>query len=126
MEVDEDDPRSLHVLARSPGGEVIAAGRMTPAGQIGRMAVLGDWRDRGVGSALLQLLLEQARTRGMPEVRLHAQADATDFYLRHGFEIGGEDFMEAGILHRPMRMAVDAFPGPPRPAPAPRPVAKVL
>jgi len=126
MELDEDDPRSVHAMARALDGTVIAAGRLTPAGQIGRMAVLKDWRDRGVGSALLQLLLEQARTRGMSEVRLHAQADATDFYLKHGFEIGGEDFMEAGILHRPMRMAVDAFLGPPRPAPAPRPVAKVL
>jgi predicted GNAT family N-acyltransferase len=126
MEVDEDDPRSLHVLARAPDGTVIAAGRLTPAGQIGRMAVLKDWRDRGVGSALLQLLLEQARTRGMKEVRLHAQADATGFYLKHGFETAGDDFMEAGILHRPMRIEIAPLPAPPRPQPAPRPEAKVL
>lgn len=126
MELDDDDPRSLHVMARALDGAVIAAGRLTPAGQIGRMAVLKDWRERGVGSALLQLLLEQARTRGMPEVRLHAQANATDFYLKHGFEIAGEEFMEAGIAHRPMRMAVSAFQAPLRPPPAPRPVAKVL
>jgi len=126
MEQDEDDPRSLHVLARAPDGTAIAAGRLTPAGQIGRMAVLRDWRGRGVGSALLHLLLEQARTRGMPGVRLHAQADATGFYLKHGFEVSGEDFMEAGILHRPMRMAIPALAGPPRPPPLPRPEAKVL
>ena len=126
MELDEDDPRSVHVLARAPEGTVIGAGRLTPAGQIGRMAVLRDWRDRGVGSALLRLLLEQARTRGMAEVNLHAQADATDFYLKHGFEITGEDFMEAGILHRPMRMAIAAFAEPQRPGPPPRPVSRVL
>lgn len=126
MELDEDDPRSIHVMAHAPDGTVVAAGRLTPAGQIGRMAVVKDWRDRGVGSALLRLLLEQARTRGMAEVNLHAQADATDFYLKHGFEIAGEDFMEAGILHRPMRKAIAAFPDPPRPAPPPRPEARVL
>ncbi|HET9835900.1 MAG TPA: GNAT family N-acetyltransferase [Rhodanobacteraceae bacterium] len=126
MELDDDDPRSVHVMARAPDGTVIAAGRLTPTGQIGRMAVLRDWRKRGVGSALLQLLLEQARTRGMGEVLLHAQADATDFYLKHGFEISGEDFMEAGILHRPMRMAIAAFHEPRRPVPPPRPVARVL
>ena len=126
MELDEEDPRSLHALARAPDGTVIGAARMTPSGQIGRMAVLKEWRNRSVGSALLQLLLEQARTRGMAEVRLHAQADATDFYLKHGFEIAGEDFMEAGILHRPMRLAITAFAEPPRPAPAPRPTAKIL
>jgi predicted GNAT family N-acyltransferase len=126
MELDDDDPRSVHVMARALDGTVIAAGRLTPSGQIGRMAVLKDWRDRGVGSALLQLLLEQARTRGMPEVRLHAQAAATDFYAKHGFEIAGEEFMEAGIAHRPMRMAIAAFAGPPRPPPLPRPESKVL
>jgi predicted GNAT family N-acyltransferase len=126
MELDEDDPRSLHVLARALDGTVIAAGRLTPAGQIGRMAVQKEWRKRGVGSALLHLLLEQARTRGMGEVRLHAQADATDFYRAHGFETAGEDFMEAGILHRPMRATVAAFAGPPRPPPPERPVARVL
>ena len=126
MELDEDDPRSLHVMARALDGTVVGAGRLTPAGQIGRMAVLKDWRDRGVGSALLQLLLEQARTRGMPELRLHAQAGATDFYLKHGFEIAGEEFMEAGIAHRPIRIGVDAVGAPPRPALAPRPVAQVL
>jgi predicted GNAT family N-acyltransferase len=126
MELDEDDPRSVHVLARAPDGTVIAAGRLTPAGQIGRMAVLKDWRGRGVGSALVELLLEQARTRGMGEVLLHAQAEATDFYLKHGFEVAGEDFMEAGIPHRPMRRAITAFPEPPRAAPAPRPIARVL
>lgn len=125
MELDEDDPRSLHVLARTLDGEVIGSGRMI-AGKIGRMAVLKEWRGRGVGTALLQLLLEQARTRGIAEVHLHAQADATDFYLKHGFEIAGEDFMEAGILHRPMRMAVSAFAAPIRPTPPPRPVSQVL
>jgi predicted GNAT family N-acyltransferase len=126
MELDEDDPRSVHVLARAPDGTVIAAGRLTPAGQIGRMAVLKDWRGRGVGSALVELLLEQARTREMGEVLLHAQAEATDFYLKHGFEVAGEDFMEAGIPHRPRRRAITAFPEPPRAAPAPRPIARVL
>src|SRR6185437_9609533 len=66
------------------------------------------------------------RTRGMAQVQLHAQVDATDFYLRHGFEIAGEDFMEAGIPHRPMRMTISAFAAPPRAAPPPRPVARVL
>lgn len=139
MEVDEDDPRSVHMLARTLDGAPIGAGRLlteietdtegtvlATSGRIGRMAVLQDWRGRGIGAALLQRLLEHARTRGMAQVQLHAQVDATDFYLRHGFEIAGEDFMEAGIPHRPMRMTISAFAAPPRAAPPPRPVARVL
>src|SRR5579885_2984391 len=54
MEVDEDDPRSLHVLARAADGSAIGTGRLTPDGRIGRMAVLADWRGSGVGAAILR------------------------------------------------------------------------
>ena len=48
MEIDDDDPRSMHVLARAPDGSPIGTGRLTPTGRIGRMAVLADWRGNGV------------------------------------------------------------------------------
>lgn len=126
LELDEDEPRSQHVLARAADGAPIGSGRLSPAGRIGRMAVLADWRARGVGAAMLVVLLEQAGARGLREVHLHAQADATGFYLKHGFEISGEDFMEAGILHRPMRLSLTAVETPPRRAPLPRPAPRAL
>lgn len=106
--------------------EVGQEGPSSTTGSIGRMAVLPDWRGRGVGGAMLAALLERTRARGIGEVRLYAQADATAFYLRHGFEISGEDFMEAGILHRPMRLLLSAAEAPLRPAPPPRPAAREL
>ena len=126
MEVDEDDPRSTHVLARGPDQKPVGTGRLTADGKIGRMAVLPEWRRSGVGASILRLLLEQARARGLREVQLHAQADATGFYLKHGFESDGEEFEEAGIPHRLMRAQLDPLPAPPRPPPAPRPAARVL
>jgi hypothetical protein len=57
---------------------------------------------------------------------LSAQTDATGFYLKHGFEVSGEDFMDAGIPPRPMRRQLDTLTGPPRPPPRPRPPARVL
>lgn len=138
MEIDDDDPRSVHVLARALDDTAIGAGRLlaeidmttegvsSTAGRIGRMAVLRDWRGRGVGAAMLRLLLEQARTRGMAEARLYAQTGAADFYSKHGFGVSGEDFMDAGILHRPMRLPISAAAAPPRPPPKPRPVVRAL
>lgn len=126
MERDDDDPRSMHVLARARDGVPIGTGRLAPHGQIGRIAVLPDWRGNGVGAALLRTLLDQARARGLPEVHLHAQTDATDFYVKHGFAASGEDFMEAGIPHRPMRLLLDAMPEPPRKPPPARPPARAL
>jgi predicted GNAT family N-acyltransferase len=101
LEWDEFDPVSQHVLAWS-GERAIGTGRLLPDGHIGRMAVLGEWRGRGVGSALLTALMEVARTSGLSRVELNAQLHAMPFYERHGFRAEGEEFLDAGILHRRM------------------------
>ncbi len=103
LEIDALDPLSVHVLARSADGTPVGAGRLTPDGRIGRMAVLADWRGHGVGQALLLALVEAARTRGWQEVTLHAQLPARVFYARQGFLPHGEVFEEAGIAHQHMR-----------------------
>lgn len=113
-EWDADDPHSRHVLARDAQRRPIGSGRLTPDGKIGRLAVLPEWRDRGVGQTLLQALLDQARERGLPEVRLHAQVSAVGFYERTGFEPYGERFIEAGIEHQGMKRAIAPFPAVPR------------
>lgn len=103
MERDALDPQCVHVIARTPEGIAIGTGRLTPDHRIGRMAVLREWRGKGVGDAMLLALIEQARERGWREVGLNAQASAITFYTRHGFLPHGERFMEAGIEHLAMR-----------------------
>ena len=103
LEWDELDPLCIHVIARDAAGRPIGTGRLTPERKIGRMAVLPDWRGRGVGDALLLALIEQAAQRRWPELRLHAQVSALGFYAKHGFVPYGERFMEAGIEHQSMR-----------------------
>ena len=107
IEHDALDPACFHVLAEDAGGHAIGTGRLTPERRIGRMAVLRDWRGRGVGAALLHGLLREARARGWNEVALHAQVDAIPFYRRHGFVACGERFEEAGIAHQSMRLRFD-------------------
>ena len=101
MEWDEFDAHSRHVLAVANGVSV-GTGRLLPDGHIGRLAVLRKWRRKGVGSALLMGLLDEARRRGLSRVLLNAQIQALPFYLRHGFHAEGEDFLDAGIAHRRM------------------------
>lgn len=102
LEWDDIDAHCHHVLALAADGTEIGTGRLTPEGRIGRMAVLRDWRDRGVGSAILQDLLLQARLAGHATVRLHAQTHALAFYARYGFTATGAEFQEANIPHRAM------------------------
>lgn len=104
LERDAEDPGCTHVLARDESGRAVGAGRISTTGRIGRMAVLRGWRGRGVGVAMLEALLGQARARTLAEATLHAQASAIGFYSRHGFVAVGERFQEAGIEHQAMRM----------------------
>lgn len=103
IELDEHDAQSMHALARLQGGEVVATGRLLPDGHIGRMAVLREWRGRGIGGELLEGLVGEARRRGLREAVLSAQSHAIAFYLLHGFRPEGAEYVEAGIPHRLMR-----------------------
>jgi predicted GNAT family N-acyltransferase len=102
IELDEMDERSVHALAFEEG-KAVATGRLLPDGHIGRMAVLKEWRGRGIGSEVLRALVEKARQRGDREVVLSAQVHAAPFYRAHGFMEEGPEYLEAGIPHRDMR-----------------------
>ncbi|MCE7031255.1 GNAT family N-acetyltransferase [Lysobacter sp. GX 14042] len=108
LEWDELDPLSQHVLALDAEGRPVGTGRLTPKRTIGRMAVLREWRGRGVGEALLGALVERARQSGWPDVTLAAQTHATGFYARAGFLPEGGHFDDAGIDHLLMRRSFHA------------------
>jgi len=103
LEWDGLDPGCVQAVAESEECDVIGTGRLHPSGKIGRMAVLREWRGAGVGAGLLRVLMDEARSRGMEEVYLHAQTRVLGFYERFGFVAEGEEFEEADIPHRAMR-----------------------
>jgi predicted GNAT family N-acyltransferase len=47
--------------------------------------------------------MEEARRRGHREAVLSAQTHAIEFYRRHGYEIAGSEYLDAGIPHIDMR-----------------------
>jgi predicted GNAT family N-acyltransferase len=103
IELDEMDEASLHAIAFDEAGKAIGTGRLLPEGKVGRMAVVREWRRRGVGADILEALLAEARRRGFAEVHLSAQLQAAEFYRAHGFVAEGKVYEEAGILHQAMR-----------------------
>ncbi len=105
IELDERDASCVHALARL-GGRAVGTGRLLPDAHIGRMAVLRECRGTGVGSGILERLVEAARRRGDREVVLSAQVHAMPFYARHGFSPLGAVYQEAGIPHQDMRKAL--------------------
>lgn len=103
LEWDGLDADCRHVLASNAAGEAIGCGRITLDAHIGRMAVLKAWRGKGVGSAILLTLLDDARERHLAEVELSAQVQAVPFYRRFGFIEEGGIYMDAGMPHITMR-----------------------
>lgn len=98
-EEDDLDPIAMHALVYEGQTTPIATGRLTPDGRIGRIAVVGARRRKGLGKKVLHALVDHARTCGLRQVNLHAQVQAKEFYRRFGFLPEGEVFEEAGIAH---------------------------
>ncbi len=99
LEWDAMDKACLHAVAYDEKDRPIGTGRLLPDGHIGRMAVRKAARGTGVGGAIAEALMLQAKQRGDKSVMLSAQIHAEQFYLRHGFLRNGDEFMEAGIPH---------------------------
>lgn len=110
-ELDGLDEAALHLLARAPDTEqVIGTLRLLLTGEkakIGRVAVRGDWRRRGIASRMLTLALLKARERGCRSARLAAQLESTGLYEQAGFNVQSEIFQEAGIEHVWMGMELN-------------------
>ena len=96
-ELDPNDAKHRHFLAFDEPPTPVGCGRLTAQGQIGRMAVLQQYRHQGIGAALLHNIVTAARRRYRPNI-LHKK-DAERFYARHGFIATDENFFEAGISH---------------------------
>jgi predicted GNAT family N-acyltransferase len=100
---------ALHVLSRRAGealgtGRLIYAKKPNETAKIGRVAVSRAARGLGVGRAVMELLHQEARERGIGEVELGAQLHAIPFYEKLGYTAYGDVFLDANIEHRMMRL----------------------
>ncbi|MCU1659570.1 MAG: GCN5-related N-acetyltransferase [Pseudonocardiales bacterium] len=106
----ELDGRDLEPSARlvwaERAGEVLATLRLLfdddGTARIGRVATAASARGNGLAARLMERALQLAGDRS---VVLNAQSYLTDWYARFGFERAGEEFLDDGIPHIPMRRA---------------------
>ena len=104
MEWDGLDESCRHALALSHQGDAIGCGRMSASGHIGRISVLPQWRKQKVGTAIMEALLDYARSHNYSQVDVDAQTYALPFYHSFGFAEQGKEFMDAGLPHIKMTM----------------------
>jgi predicted GNAT family N-acyltransferase len=107
-EYDQHDRQrtTRHYLALVDGQPAGAARwRLTDKGvKLERFAVLDEFRNQGVGQALVQVVLADVRAEvpDAAQVYLHAQLRAIPLYERTGFHKVGDMFEECDIQHYKM------------------------
>ena len=101
-EFDETDAIAWHVVIYN-GDKPLATGRVFPDSpdvyHIGRVAVIKEYRSRGVGRMVMNALEEKAKGLGAKAVTLSAQCQAEGFYTAIGYESTGEYTVEQDCPH---------------------------
>ena len=108
---DGDVPVSTgRIMVSPPVGTIDpGTGQMISHGDyiIGRVATLKSHRGRGLGKAVMEVLIKACAIMGGKRQILHAQLSARGFYEKLGFTPYGEEFDECGIPH----IAMEHFGG---------------
>jgi predicted GNAT family N-acyltransferase len=108
-ELDGRDEEAIHLVASAEGG-VMGTCRLLrgPGGtaRLGRLAVAGHARRRGIGTALVRAAEDEARALGAHRVRLDAHVPAQALYAALGYQVLGQPFVDAGLPHVRMEKAL--------------------
>lgn len=86
-EFDLDDEKAIHVLAFDKDTAVATCRFFKQDGfyLIGRIAVLKEYRGKGIGRDMLDFAERTVGEFGGKEIRIHAQQNAENFYKKLGY-----------------------------------------
>ena len=103
-EFDSIDSEAVHILMRDENRIPVATCRVfwdnnMNSHVLGRLAVLKEYRGRGVGSDAVRAALEYVRDSGGKKLMLHSQCRASAFYEKLGFASFGEIELDEGCPH---------------------------
>ena len=106
LEWDGMDEKAMHFLVFKDNEAIGCARALVIKNymQLGRMAVLKKYRGIGVGSALLEKAIVTAKLNQLSSIHISAQCNALDFYVKFGFEVMSDIYLDAEILHRDMTL----------------------
>lgn len=111
QDLDDLDYESRHIFIRRANGRMAAYARVfwkrneVWTAQIGRM--VSAKRGEGLGKAVLEAAIREAKRIGAKQAYITAQEYAIGFYEKAGFKVCGPVFMEDGIPHVEMRLALE-------------------
>jgi predicted GNAT family N-acyltransferase len=106
LEWDGMDEKAIHFLVFNDNAAIGCARAIVIKDhmQLGRMAVLKEYRGQGIGSALLEKAMTIAKLNQLSAIYISAQCHAIDFYKKFGFEVKSDIYLDAEIPHRDMTL----------------------
>lgn len=105
QEADEADFDARHVIVKD-GDQIVAYARILEDDQniqIGRVVVVKEYRGRGLGTQMMEFILESI-DHSKP-IRLSAQTYIKHMYESVGFKVISDEYLEDGIPHVDMQLA---------------------
>ena len=102
-EWDDQDPISTHFVVYD-ADQPIATARLLSNDHVGRVAVLKEYRSKGIGKLVMQEIIALAKQQQRKELILSSQVHATQFYSGLGFAVQGESYLDCWIPHVDMVM----------------------
>ena len=106
LEWDELDSSAKFIIAKDSIAGPVGTARFFVDGNIGRMAVLEEWRNQGIGGDILATIIQHARSSNIHKLHLSAQQSAIRFYKNNDFNCQGAAYLEANIVHQYMIRAL--------------------
>ena len=106
LEWDGMDEKAIHFLVFNDKAAIGCARAIVIKDhmQLGRMAVLKEYRCQGIGSALIEKAMTIAKLNQLSAIYISAQCHAIDFYKKFGFEVKSDIYLDAEIPHRDMTL----------------------
>lgn len=77
--------------------------------KIERVGILDEYQGRGLGKSLMQAILSDLKNHAnVTTAKLSSQTYAIPFYEKLGFVVCSEEYMDAGIPHKDMKLILRA------------------
>lgn len=106
-EFDSYDNDADFALVVDDNGTIAGTGRVALVDngyKIGRIAILKEYRGNHLGDMLVKALIKKAYSKGAKSVFVDSQLHAIPFYEKIGFATCGEQIVDRGLPHIPMKM----------------------
>ena len=106
LEWDGIDEKAIHFLVYKDEKAIGCARALVIENhmQLGRMAILKEYRGEGIGSNLIEKAVTTAKLNQLSSIYISAQCHAIDFYKKFGFKVTSDIYLDAEIPHRDMKL----------------------